>query len=207
MVSIINVVTDVGILTLPIRHILLLRLSLTRRIQVCGIFLLGAVVCVFGIVRVAALAQAPEGDPRCKYRSTFNVPSLTLSLDNQVWSGVWSFCEIAIGIVAACIPTLAVLATRSHLSRVSASVIHLVSLTFRRSHGSSSNDTRASRHSVRETRNDENEFAQLSEWSLARGTSGESKKPIHQVNGDASPFAAGSLTERGEGARTSPQIS
>jgi hypothetical protein len=67
VVSIVNVVTDVGILALPIRYILPLRLTVMRRIQVCGIFLLGGVVCVFGIVRVVALAQAPEGDPSCKY--------------------------------------------------------------------------------------------------------------------------------------------
>ncbi|KAI0533193.1 hypothetical protein GGR58DRAFT_126663 [Xylaria digitata] len=71
--------------------------------------LLGAVVCVFGIMRVVALAQAPEGDPSY----------------NQVWSGVWSFCETAIGIVTVCLPTLAILATRSHLSKVSAIFIPL----------------------------------------------------------------------------------
>lgn len=127
-----------------------------------------------------------------------SLTSLTLSLDNQVWSGVWSFCEIAIGIVAACLPTLAVLATKTHLSKVSASVIHLLSLTFRRSHGSSGSNTRASGHSVRENRSDENEYAQLSEWSLARAKSGDSRNPMHQGNSDVSPFVAGSLTERGE---------
>ncbi|KAI3317675.1 hypothetical protein HD806DRAFT_541003 [Xylariaceae sp. AK1471] len=43
-------------------------------------YLLDTVVCVFGIVRVVAVAQAPAGDPSY----------------NQVWSGVWSFCEMAI---------------------------------------------------------------------------------------------------------------
>jgi hypothetical protein len=123
----------------------------------------------------------------------------SFSLDNQVWSGVWSFCEIAIGIVAACLPTLAVLATRLHLSNVSASVIHLLSRTFHGSHGSSGNQTRASGHSGRGTRIDENEDTQLSEWSLARGTSGDSKQPLHLGNnGDMTTFVASSHTEQGE---------
>ncbi|KAI0799441.1 hypothetical protein GGR55DRAFT_480358 [Xylaria sp. FL0064] len=181
VLGIVNVVTDVGILALPIRYILLLRLSLTRRIQVCGIFLLGALVCVFGIVRVVALAQAPKGDPSY----------------NQVWSGIWSFCEIAIGVVAACLPTLAVLATKSHLSKVSSSVIHLLSVTFRSSHGSSGNSTKASGRSVNEARSNENEYAQLSEWSLARGTSSDSKGHVRHDKGEVSSFVAGSITERG----------
>ncbi|TGJ84189.1 hypothetical protein E0Z10_g4573 [Xylaria hypoxylon] len=180
--GIVNVVTDVGILALPIRHVLLLHLSLTRRIQVLGIFLLGAVVCVFGIIRVVTLAQAPPGDPSY----------------NQALSGLWSFWEIAVGIVAACLPTLAVLATRSHLSKVSASVVHLMSLTFRRSQGGSANNTKISGHSVHESRNDENEYEQLPEWSVARGTSGDSKNPMHPTHGDASSFVASSIAERGE---------
>ncbi|KAM0811292.1 putative Integral membrane protein [Seiridium cardinale] len=71
--GIINVVTDVGILALPVRHIMQLRLNITQRIKMCGIFLLGGLVCVFGIIRVVALARAPPGDPSCKYRSIFNM--------------------------------------------------------------------------------------------------------------------------------------
>lgn len=108
--------------------------------------------------------------------------------------------------MAACLPTLAVLATKSHLSKVSASVIHLLSLTFRRSHGSSGANTRMSGRSVHETRGDENNYTQLSELSLARGTSGDSKNPIHQGDGNVSPFVAGSLAERGERSEHSPQV-
>ncbi|KAI0521564.1 hypothetical protein F5B22DRAFT_542837 [Xylaria bambusicola] len=179
--GIVNVVTDVGILALPIRHIFSLHLSLTRRVQVCGIFLLGAVVCVFGIIRVVALAQAPPGD----------------SSYNQVGSGIWSFAEVSIGIVAACLPTLAVLATRSHLSKVSSSVVNLLTSTFRRNPGGTNNDTKASGRSFHETRDEDNEYAQLSEWSLPRGTSADSKHPIHQANSDASPFDISSHVERG----------
>ncbi|KAI0432394.1 hypothetical protein F5Y09DRAFT_329720 [Xylaria sp. FL1042] len=179
--GIVNVVTDVGILALPIRYVILLRLSLTRRIQVCGIFLSGALVCVFGIIRVVALAQAPEGDPSY----------------NQVWSGIWSFCETAIGIVAACLPTLAVLVTKSHLSKVLSSVAHLLSIPFHGSPGDSGSNTGASERSINEIRSDENEYPRLSEWSLVKGTSSDSRNPMHPSKGDVLSFAAGSATERG----------
>jgi hypothetical protein len=86
--SIVNIVTDVGILALPIWYILPLRLTVARRIQVCGIFLLSSVVCVFGVVRTVVLAQAPAGNPSYKYCSVHNVPPLTnLSLRQSgvVW--------------------------------------------------------------------------------------------------------------------------
>lgn len=83
MASIVNVLTDVGILALPIRYILPLQLTLARRIQVLGIFLLGSVVCVFGIVRVVVLARAPKADPSCKYRFILNITYLTDFVDRQ----------------------------------------------------------------------------------------------------------------------------
>ncbi|KAH9909708.1 hypothetical protein F4778DRAFT_10299 [Xylariomycetidae sp. FL2044] len=206
--GIVNVVADVGILALPIRYIIQLNLPLTRRIQVCGIFLLGALVCVFGIVRVVALAQAPPGD--ASY--------------NQVDSGIWSFCEIAVGIVAACLPTLAVLATRSHLSRVSSSVRHLLSTTFRRSspnHGSGSNfrsgnntrmrimmsssttpsaHNRSGNSSRRGGGARISDDTQLSELSLTKGASLDDwRARTSRGDGDVSPYVAGSLAERGEG--------
>ncbi|KAI1779529.1 hypothetical protein F4818DRAFT_453587 [Hypoxylon cercidicola] len=177
--GIVNVVTDIGILALPIPHIIQLRLTVPQRIQLCGIFLLGSVVCVFGIVRVVALAQAPEGD----------------SSYNQVWSGIWSYCEIAIGIVAACLPTLAVLVTKLHQSNIPASLIHLLSVTFRRSHGRSSSDTRASGQGGRETRSHDNKYTQLSELSIGKGKSSDSRNPTLQ---GVSPYVASSHTECGE---------
>ncbi|KAK9777710.1 putative Integral membrane protein [Seiridium cardinale] len=180
--GIINVVTDVGILALPVRHIMQLRLNITQRIQVCGMFLLCGLACVFGIIRVVALARAPPGDPSY----------------NQVWSGIWSFCEIAIGIVAACLPTLAVLVTKAHFSKTSASVIRLLAFTVRRSQGISGTNTRATGQSVRDTRSGDNAYTELPEWSLVRGKSGDSMYPIRQDNADVSTFVASSLAERGK---------
>ncbi|KAI2618478.1 hypothetical protein GGR54DRAFT_640600 [Hypoxylon sp. NC1633] len=188
ILGIVNIVTDVGILALPIRPVLLLRLTLTQRIQVCGIFLLGGVVCVFSIVRVVALSGYPEVDPSY----------------NLVWSGVWSFCEIAIGIVAACLPTLAILVTKLKLSKLSTSVMRLVSFISHTSRSGSGSNTKASGHSVRETKSDDNDYVHLSEWSLARGQSGDSRDAIYQGNGYVSPFVSSSRTEHGEGSEDHP---
>ena len=60
-----------------------------------------------------------------------------MSADNEVPSGIWSFCEIAVGIVAACLPTLAVLVSQTRLSFASRSALTRISNTFRwRSRGS-----------------------------------------------------------------------
>ncbi|KAJ5116612.1 hypothetical protein N7456_000960 [Penicillium angulare] len=90
--AIINVITDVAILALPIYPVLKLNMKMKRKIQVLGIFLTGGVtsVCVFGIVRCDALSTMATEDPSW----------------NDCFSGIWSFVEASVGIVAACLPTL-----------------------------------------------------------------------------------------------------
>ncbi|PYI04303.1 hypothetical protein BO78DRAFT_398983 [Aspergillus sclerotiicarbonarius CBS 121057] len=88
--AIINVLTDVAILALPVKPVLNLNMRLGRKIQVLSIFLLGGVVCVFGILRAHALATVSDVDISW----------------NATYSGVWSYIEISVGIVAACLPTL-----------------------------------------------------------------------------------------------------
>ncbi|KAI0162929.1 hypothetical protein BJ166DRAFT_281161 [Pestalotiopsis sp. NC0098] len=164
--GIVNVVTDVGILALPVRHIVHLRLRVTQRVQVCGIFLLGGVVCVFGIIRVVALARAPQGD----------------SSWNQVWSGVWSFCEVAIGIVAACLPTLAILVSKLQLQKISSSIVRLMSSTFGRSKSNStekSGMTTTGRR-VHEVQGEGNQYAKLSEPPLEGDKTVDSKGPDYR---------------------------
>lgn len=174
--SVINLITDVGILVLPIRYIVKLQMSLTRRIQICGIFLLGALVTVFGIIRIVTLAQAAPGDP------TYN----------QIPSGIWSFAEISSGIVAACLPTIAVLVTRSYFSKVSRSVVHLLSTTFRRPRssggsgsGSGSDSTtrpKSNGRTWKPTQSDEEEFVQLSKVVPTQTPSNDSRDPIQRMS-------------------------
>ncbi|CEL11520.1 hypothetical protein ASPCAL14622 [Aspergillus calidoustus] len=88
--SIVNVVTDVAILALPVKPVLSLHLKLSRKLQVLGMFLTGGVVCVFGVLRAIAMSS--------------------LSMVDASWAAVgasiWSFTEISVGIVAACLPLL-----------------------------------------------------------------------------------------------------
>jgi len=91
--------------------------------------------------------------------------------------------------VAACLPTLAVFATKSHFSKIQASAIHLLSITFRRSRGSSRSNTRST-HTTNDSRGQEGDYSQLSEWSPPRTAAGE--------NGTVTPFVASNAVERGE---------
>ncbi|BCS28726.1 uncharacterized protein APUU_70296S [Aspergillus puulaauensis] len=88
--AIVNVVTDFAILALPIQPVLGLKMRTRRKIQVLSIFLLGGIVCIFGVIRSVALSTMKNTD---------------LSY-NAVYSGIWSYTEISVGIVAACMPTL-----------------------------------------------------------------------------------------------------
>ncbi|OJJ07027.1 hypothetical protein ASPVEDRAFT_88293 [Aspergillus versicolor CBS 583.65] len=88
--AIVNVVTDFAILALPIQPVLGLKMRTGRKIQVLSIFLLGGIVCIFGVIRCVALSTMKNTD---------------LSY-NAVYSGIWSYTEISVGIVAACMPTL-----------------------------------------------------------------------------------------------------
>ncbi|KAI0197516.1 hypothetical protein F4808DRAFT_296681 [Astrocystis sublimbata] len=188
--SIINLITDVGILVLPIRYIIKLQMSRTRRIQICGIFLLGALVTVFGIIRIVTLAQAAPGDP------TYN----------QIPSGIWSFAEISSGIVGACLPTIAVLVTRSYFLKVSNSLAHLLPITFRRSRGGGGSDnstirTKSRGQTLRPTQSDEDEFVQLAKVFTTQTPSNDSRDAFQRMpqgRGDMSTFVSGGIVERGE---------
>ncbi|KAL8945985.1 MAG: hypothetical protein Q9222_007558 [Ikaeria aurantiellina] len=105
--AVINVVTDFLILALPVKFVWNLHMRRTRKIQVCGIFLLGGLVCVFGLVRAVAVGTASGDDPSYLTSSTSG---------NQVYSGIWSNLEIDIGVVAACLPTLGVLFSKKKLA-------------------------------------------------------------------------------------------
>ncbi|KAL5343836.1 hypothetical protein BJX70DRAFT_393258 [Aspergillus crustosus] len=96
--AIVNVVTDFAILALPIQPVLRLQMKTRRKIQVLSIFLLGGIVCIFGVIRSVALSTMQSED---------------LSY-NSVYSGIWSYTEISVGIVAACMPTLRPLFKRKH---------------------------------------------------------------------------------------------
>ncbi|PLB44174.1 hypothetical protein P170DRAFT_467920 [Aspergillus steynii IBT 23096] len=87
--AIVNVVTDVAILALPVKPVLGLQMRRGRKIQVLTIFLLGGIVCIFGIVCCIAISTMESTDPSY----------------NAAYPGIWSYIEISVGILAACVPT------------------------------------------------------------------------------------------------------
>lgn len=88
--AVMNVLTDIFILSLPVKIVWRLQMKTTRKVQVIGLFLLGGVVCIFGIIRSVAVGVASNYD--------------------QTWSGVqgsiWSEVEMATATISACLPTL-----------------------------------------------------------------------------------------------------
>ncbi|KAF2119154.1 hypothetical protein BDV96DRAFT_596922 [Lophiotrema nucula] len=88
--GVINIVTDVAILALPVRPLLNLKAPIMVRAGLIGTFLLGGAVCVFSIVRTIMVHQASFDDPTWN-----NAPGAT-----------WSVIENHIAILCACLPVL-----------------------------------------------------------------------------------------------------
>jgi len=86
--SILNIITDIAILALPMPFLWRLQMSWTRKIQLIGIFLLGGFVCFVSIYR-ATLVH-------------------TVSLLDPAWSDVngalWSGIELAVAIISGNLP-------------------------------------------------------------------------------------------------------
>ncbi|KAH8433335.1 uncharacterized protein LDX57_010970 [Aspergillus melleus] len=85
-----NIMTDIAILSLPARQVWRLHASLTHRLAVIGIFLLGSFVVFASIYRFVTLFRFQPSDM-----------SWTLSETNA-----WCVIEVGSGIISACLPTL-----------------------------------------------------------------------------------------------------
>ncbi|KAJ5359799.1 hypothetical protein N7517_008990 [Penicillium concentricum] len=85
-----NVVTDILILSLPVRVVWGLHASLTHRLSVIGIFLLGSFVIFTSVYRFTTLFD-------------FNPADIAWTLGK---SCTWCVVECSTGIISACMPTL-----------------------------------------------------------------------------------------------------
>ncbi|ROW16865.1 hypothetical protein VPNG_01759 [Cytospora leucostoma] len=92
-----DVATDVMILLLPIYKTSQLQMPLTRKIQVIGIFLLGGLVSIVGIIRIHfgtqvfnVLDSSPAADTTWLYAPLF----------------YWTIVETHVGVLCACLPAL-----------------------------------------------------------------------------------------------------
>ncbi|KAL4877583.1 hypothetical protein BJY04DRAFT_221955 [Aspergillus karnatakaensis] len=90
ILAVVNILTDVAILALPVKPVLGLQMKPKRKLQVLSIFLLGGTVCAFSTVRAVVMSKTEPGDPSY----------------NGTPSAIWSLVECSVGIAAACLPTL-----------------------------------------------------------------------------------------------------
>ncbi|KAL8770166.1 MAG: hypothetical protein Q9209_004008 [Squamulea sp. 1 TL-2023] len=104
--NIANMVTDILILIMPIPIVWNLHLDRSKKIGVCGLFLLGGFVCIASIVRFYYL----EG--------IINSPDPTWDI---VDPSIWTTVEPCIGVVSACLPIMAPF-LRTHIMAFSTSV-------------------------------------------------------------------------------------
>lgn len=88
--AIINVATDVAILTLPIPYIWRLSLQKARKVQLTAVFATGGAVIAFGVIRAVNVGSASPID-----QSWSDVPA-----------AMWSVLEICVGVVSANLPCL-----------------------------------------------------------------------------------------------------
>ncbi|KAI0438135.1 hypothetical protein F4803DRAFT_111968 [Xylaria telfairii] len=106
-----NLVADLFVLVVPLPEILALQMSTKKKIGVCGVMLLGGLVCVVSAVRIWAF-----------YKFTIAVDLTWVQADVFLLSSV----EPAFGIVSACLPSLRPLYRRARAK-----------MTGKDSHGSS----------------------------------------------------------------------
>ncbi|KAL4798901.1 hypothetical protein BDV19DRAFT_356378 [Aspergillus venezuelensis] len=85
-----NIVTDIAILSLPVRAVWKLQAPLASRLSIIGLFLLGSFVVFCSIYRFTTLFE-------------FDITNTSGTIGS---SCTWSVIECAIGIVSACMPTL-----------------------------------------------------------------------------------------------------
>ncbi|RDL31332.1 uncharacterized protein BP5553_09541 [Venustampulla echinocandica] len=122
--SVINVITDLFVLTVPIPAIMKLPLGLAHKLRVIGVFSLGLFACIVSFVRIAMLVY--------NYRSkdfTWNSSRV----------GTWSILEADVGLICSCLFVLPACLKHHGISVGVTSIIsHLLPSSFTREAGTAS---------------------------------------------------------------------
>ncbi|KAL7951348.1 putative PTH11-typeG-protein-coupled receptor [Trichoderma barbatum] len=90
--AVMNILTDVMVLALPIAPIMQLQLSPRNKVMLCAIFLMGGFVTVTSILRATSVKNSLAN----KADTTWNF----------IDRGIWTLIEANAGIIGACLPTL-----------------------------------------------------------------------------------------------------
>jgi len=122
VLAISDVVTDIVILAIPIPCVWALHMSLQKRVAISSIFLLGALVIAFGVIRLQIIWQ--------KLGDGFSSSQGILLMSTWFY---WTIIEMSMAIFAACLPTVKPLfsdtTTAQSLSRVIQSLLSMRSLS------------------------------------------------------------------------------
>ncbi|KAI1740711.1 hypothetical protein F4680DRAFT_417575 [Xylaria scruposa] len=84
-----NLFVDVAILCIPTGTVSQLQLPLSKKLPVIGIFLLGAVVCIFSILRLTTIWNPPDIIKNFDFGYTYT----------------WSSLQLGLAIITSCLPT------------------------------------------------------------------------------------------------------
>ncbi|KAF9775280.1 hypothetical protein IL306_006648 [Fusarium sp. DS 682] len=90
--AVLNILTDVMVLGLPILPIMRLQTSAREKLLLCCIFLLGGFVTITSILRVTSVSNSLKN----KKDQTYNF----------IDRGIWTLIEANLGIITACLPVL-----------------------------------------------------------------------------------------------------
>ncbi|KAI1076112.1 hypothetical protein F5B20DRAFT_594319 [Whalleya microplaca] len=112
--SISDVITDVFILAIPTMR---LQMTLSKKLAVCSVFLLGAVAVAAGVARLVIFIQQTNNP----YQNADGIGHLTTEI-------YWSMLEMGISVVAACLPTIWPLASNVSLESMVHTIRSMLSL-------------------------------------------------------------------------------
>ncbi|KAM0268244.1 hypothetical protein ACHAQH_010021 [Verticillium albo-atrum] len=90
--AVMNILTDVMVLVLPIPSIMALQLGKRDKLLLCGIFMLGGFVTITSILRTTSVQNSLK-----------NKEDITW---NFIERGMWTLVEANLGIISACLPVL-----------------------------------------------------------------------------------------------------
>ncbi|KAI1186290.1 hypothetical protein F5B17DRAFT_404533 [Nemania serpens] len=110
-----DVITDFLVLTLPIYKVWGLQMALGRKVPLIGIFLLGFLVSIIGVIRLKYLTLV------------WVIPPTAINLDvSWIYAPVWywAIIEAHVGVLSACLPVLRPIQTRA-ASYLSSTKLHL----------------------------------------------------------------------------------
>ncbi|EME45043.1 hypothetical protein DOTSEDRAFT_149838, partial [Dothistroma septosporum NZE10] len=94
----VNILFDILVIFMPLRHILKLGISPMKKAGICSVFLVGVVVIACSCVRLHYLVRYGSGD------------NITY---NYTYIAIWSLIEVHLSIVCVCMPATAGLAYRT----------------------------------------------------------------------------------------------